>query len=140
MLFNQTAEYALRAMAFLARFTPDVLVSSDDIAAAAHIPGPFVPKVLRPLINVGLVAARRGRGRGVRLARLPSEISFEEILAASGALPDPDRCAFGHGSCNPLDPCPLHPTWTRLKESVDRWARETTLADVGEDLPLPGMR
>jgi Rrf2 family protein len=130
MLFSQTAEYALRAAACLAAAAPEALLSSEHIAAEASIPAPYVPKVLRPLVEAGLVEARRGRGGGFRLARPAGHICLHEVLDAAGALPQPDRCAFGHDRCRPELPCPLHDQWTILQDAVLGWARAGTLADL----------
>lgn len=130
MLLNQTAEYALRAMACLASAPPGVLLTSDDLTARAALPAHYVSKVMRQLVLAGLVEGKRGRGGGFRVARAPQTIRFLEIIDAVGGWPDPDRCAFGNDRCNPEAPCPLHPTWTRLSDVVQAWAGSTTLDQV----------
>lgn len=130
MLFNQTAEYALRAMSCLAMQQGTEWLSSEDLADATHIPVQYVPKVMRPLAQAGLVEARRGRNGGFRLARLPHEIRLSDVLRAAGGMPDPEHCAFGLPRCNPLEPCPLHGSWSTLGLAVDAWAYGTTLADL----------
>jgi Rrf2 family protein len=130
MLFNQTAEYALRAMSCLVTHENAGWLSSDDLAGATQIPVQYVPKVMRPLAQAGLVEARRGRKGGFRLARHPEEIRLSDVLRAAGVLPDPEHCAFGLPRCNPLEPCPLHGSWSKLGLAVDAWAYGTTLADL----------
>lgn len=128
MIVNQTAEYALRAMAGLAR--ADGPVNSETLSEATSVPFHYLSKVMRQLVVAGLVDARRGRGGGFRLARAPSDISFREIIDAVNGWPDPDHCAYGHAQCNAVNPCPLHPTWTRLNDAMNLWAATTTLADT----------
>ena len=141
VLFSQTAEYALRAAACLATAEPETLLSSERISEEAAIPMPYVAKVMRPLIAACLVEARRGRSGGFRLARAPAEITFHDILVASGAVPTPDRCAFGHDRCRPEDPCLLHDRWTELKEAFETWSHGSNLATLtlGSPLRPPGL-
>ena len=133
MQLSATAEYALRAMACLVNADGETL-TSDDLASLAGIPSHYVSKVMRQLVVANLVDARRGRGGGFRLTRSPGDITYAEVLAAVGGLADPDRCAFGHDSCNPDRPCPLHPAWTRLQVAFDQWAEQSTLDDALQPL------
>jgi len=137
MLFNQTAEYALRAMAQLALLPPGQAVRARDLSAAANIPGDYVSKVLRRMVREGLLLSQKGHGGGFRLARAPADISFADILAAMDEMLDPERCAFGRGKCG-VTPCALHGPFSRLKQLVNDWAHATTLADVSDgQIALP---
>jgi Rrf2 family protein len=137
MLLNQTAEYAFRAMAYLAS-RPDlqVAVPSAELAEAANIPSHYVSKVMRRLVVAGLVTSQRGHGGGFRLAVDPAMITFSAILKATDLDPRNQRCAFGFGQCDVKNPCHLHPAWSRLKESFNSWAESTTLDSV-HDNPEP---
>ncbi len=55
MLLNQTAEYALRAMATLAVLWPDDRVTARALALRANVPASYASKVLRKLVVSGLV-------------------------------------------------------------------------------------
>lgn len=129
---SQTAEYALRATAWLAVHTPRDPVRARDLSEGSGIPPHYLSKILRRLVLAGLLESQKGHGGGFILARPPSEIRFQDVLAAVDAYPAPDRCAFGWGACNPDDPCPLHESWSRLGGSFRDWAASTSLADVAE--------
>lgn len=130
MLFNQTAEYALRAMAHLAMMPPGSSARARDLSAATGIPSDYVSKVLRRMVRAGLLLSQKGHGGGFKLARPPEEITFADILHSVDEPLDQERCAFGWGACGTHAPCPLHEAYSRLKRGVWRWAQETTLADV----------
>ncbi|WP_373045964.1 RrF2 family transcriptional regulator [Vulgatibacter sp.] len=132
MLFNQTAEYALRAMAHLALLPEGTSVRARDLSAATGIPPDYVSKVLRRMVREGLLLSQKGHGGGFRLARPPAAIRFADVLAALDEGLDPERCAFGWGACGGHAPCPLHNAFSKLKAAVNTWASETTLADVGD--------
>lgn len=132
---SATAEYALRAMAYLANLPPGASARAADLEAAIGIPAPYLAKVLRKLVVAGLLVSQKGHHGGFALARPPATIRFADVLEAVGHRPDPARCAFGWGSCDPDMPCPLHDAWSRLTDSFRDWATTTTLADVRPEEP-----
>lgn len=127
MNLPQTAEYALRALSVIA--TSEGLVSAETIAREANVPQPYLHKVLRRLVAAGLLEARKGPGGGFMLAKPARKIRLIDVLVATDT-DLPDACAFGWGKCDAKHPCPLHGTWSELKESITSWASHTTLEDV----------
>jgi len=131
VFLSQTAEYALRAMAWMVANAPDEPVRVADLSIGAQIPAHYLAKILRRLVLAGLLESRKGRTGGFRLALPPGKIRFRDILEAVDALPDRERCAFGWGDCDSSHPCPLHVPWTRMSAALHDWAAKTTLAEVG---------
>ncbi len=139
MLLSQTAEYALRAMAWLAMAPESKPVRAADLARATGIPTYYVSKVLRRLVLADLLKSQKGRGGGFSLSRAPREISFINILSAVDAFPTQGRCAFGWGQCNATDPCPLHNSWSQLDDRIRDWATGTSLGEIANLAPK-GLR
>jgi Rrf2 family protein len=131
-LLTQTAEYALRALALLARLPRGESLRAADLAAETGVPPHYLSKVLRRMSVAGILEAQKGHRGGFALARRPRDVQFAEVLEALGAGPDRDRCAFGWGKCSEAEPCPLHPAWSRLVEAFERWTTTSTLADLCE--------
>lgn len=129
-MFAQIGQYALRIMAVLARETAGKTLRAKDLAPMTGIPPAYVSKVLQRLTEAGLLISQRGHRGGFQLARVPEKIRLVDILSAVGSDPAGQVCAFGWGTCNPDDPCPLHPVWNKLSTGVVDWAESTTLADV----------
>lgn len=129
MYLSRPAEYALRAMTYLARSKPDERVRAQDLARATDVPPAFLSKIMRALSSNGLLDAQKGHNGGFMLSRPASEIRFIDILRAVDFEPDADHCLFGLGNCNPKNPCPLHYEWAVLKEQIEQWARSHSLAD-----------
>lgn len=138
MFLSQTAEYALRAMAWLALRPPDTPTRSKDISEATQIPLHYLSKILRRLVLAGLLRSQKGQGGGFLLARSPQQIRFQDILNAVDAVPEDEaRCAFGWGACGGDNPCPLHDSWSQLKDALQDWAQNTTLDSVKHTPRLP---
>jgi Rrf2 family iron-sulfur cluster assembly transcriptional regulator len=135
MLLSQTAEYALRAMAWLATAAGRDPVRAVDLSRATGIPAHYLSKVLRRLVLAELLESQKGQGGGFSLARAPSEIALSEVLAAVDAFPAQGRCAFGWGKCDASDPCPLHDSWSHLNDRIRDWAAGTTLEEIASSAP-----
>jgi Rrf2 family protein len=132
MLGSQTAEYALRVLAYMSIENGGHPVRARDLSAKVDIPPSYLSKIMRRLVEAGLLDSQKGHGGGFRIAKPLSEIHFSDILEAVDRDVRPEGCVFGWKTCDANDPCPLHPFWKRLKDDVEDWAREYTLEDVKE--------
>lgn len=78
MRLNLQTDYALRLLIYLAQHGGQASV--DEVAGAFAISRHHLMKVAQQLIALGYVAARRGRGGGISLARAPAEINVGKIV------------------------------------------------------------
>lgn len=129
-ILSQTAEYALRAVVWISSQATDGPIRASDVSEATDIPLPYASKILRRLVIAGILESRKGQGGGFSLALPVEEVSFRDVLVAVDAYPREDRCVFGWAECDASEPCPLHGTWSRLRDSFGEWASGTTLAEV----------
>lgn len=127
-MISQTAEYALRAVVHLAS-TRGEPHTTQQIAAATHVPAPFLSKVLQCLGRAGLVTAQRGQHGGFRLAKPAGEISVLEVVSAVEPVQRIASCPLGlpehEGTL-----CPLHARLDRAAAQVEQAFATTTLAEI----------
>jgi Rrf2 family protein len=127
-MLSQTAEYALRAVAFLANF-PDRAHVTQHIAEATHVPSGYLSKVLQSLHHAGLVQARRGLGGGFTLTRSADDITIYDVIQAVDPIQRIRTCPLklaAHGALL----CPLHRKLDAAMESVENAFKGTTLGDL----------
>ena len=129
MYLSRPAEYALRAMTYLARLESPERVQTRNLAEAINVPAPFLSKIMRRLTADGILNAKKGHHGGFILAKPPANVRFIDILRAVDFEPTADHCLFGLGNCDANNPCPLHPEWSILKGQIEDWARSHTLGD-----------
>lgn len=134
MLYDHTSELAVRALLYLTMRPPGQLSTIREIARGTALPGPYLAKVLRPLIRVGLVRAFRGPGGGLELGRAPGEISLLSVVQALDGEAVRDTCVLGLRRCCADSPCPLHQRWFPLQQQMQKLLEETTLASLVHDL------
>jgi len=82
LTITNQANYALRAMTFLAKTNDNKWISSDIIAKEMGIPRMFLSRINMLLVKAGLIVSRRGAGGGVKLAKEPDQISVYEVISA----------------------------------------------------------
>ena len=78
MRLNVQTDYALRMLMFLA--AKQGQASVDEIANAYGISRNHLMKVAQRMTELGYVDAKRGRGGGLTLARLPSQINVGAVV------------------------------------------------------------
>lgn len=104
-MFSQTAEYALRAVVWLANHT-DAPMTTSQIAQATQVPPDYLSKVLWALGRGGLVHAQRGKNGGFTLTRPADELSILDVINAVDPVQRIVRCPLGLKGHEQL--CPLH--------------------------------
>jgi Rrf2 family protein len=126
---TRRGDYAVRAMLALARPGVDQLTAAR-LAEATGIPTSLVPQVMGDLVRATLVANRRGRAGGYRLARATSQISLLEIVEAVEGDGRRRTCVLRGGPCRRDGPCDVHEAFFRAQEAVFGSLDGVSLADV----------
>ena len=79
MRLTRFTDYSLRTLAYLAQNTEN-RVTIGEISEAYDISKNHLMKVVSNLTRMGVVAAQRGPGGGIRLNRAAADISLAEIV------------------------------------------------------------
>jgi Rrf2 family protein len=128
MQITRQADYALRAMLYLAQLEPTQRAATSQIADEQHIPPSFLAKIISQLSIAGLIHTSRGARGGVSLARTPEEISILEVVEAIDGPISLNECTHSASACPFGETCPLRPLWCETQaELVDR-LRKTSFA------------
>jgi Rrf2 family protein len=129
-MFSRPAEYALRAMTFLAAQPPGKLSGAREIARAEKVPMPFLWKILHNLARHRLIRSFRGLHGGYELAAPANRISVEDIVRAMDNTDVVEGCVLGLAQCSEENPCPLHHSWKDVRTRLTEMLQQTTLADL----------
>lgn len=126
-MISPTAEYALRAVVFLAGHAADAS-TNQAISKATKVPGPYLSKILQALGRADLVRSQRGVGGGYVLSKPLEEISVFSVITAVEPFRRIRRCPLGLPAHVKL--CPLHSKLDQGLELVERLFAETSVADL----------
>ena len=124
-MISQTAEYALRAVVYLADQTSPQ--TNAQIAEATQIPVGYLAKVMQSLSRARLVNAQRGLRGGFTLALDPTELTVLAVVDTVDPIRRFHECPLGlHGK----DLCPLHEKLDGAARAVEDTFGDTTIADL----------
>ncbi len=128
MQITRQADYALRAMLYLAQLEPTQRAATSQIADEQHIPPSFLAKIISQLSIAGLIHTSRGARGGVSLARTPEEISILEVVEAIDGPISLNECTHSASACPFGETCPLRPLWCETQAELVERLRKTSFA------------
>jgi len=130
MQITRQADYALRAMLYLAKMDPTQRSATSQIAENQQIPPSFLAKIISQLSIAGLIHTSRGARGGVSLARPIEEVSLLDVVEAIDGPISLNECTHNQDSCPFGEECPIHPVWCEAqKELVDK-LKNTRFSDL----------
>jgi len=133
VILSQTAEYALRAVLYLAQYSDEDPIPVETIAEALSLPRNYLSKTLHLLAKRGLLSSSRGPGGGFGLAVPAADLSLLSVVEPFDDLDRRSQCLLGRQECSGRTPCGAHDRWTEVADHVTRFFRETTVKDLIED-------
>jgi len=129
MQITRQADYALRAMLYLAQMEPNQRAATSHIAEEQRIPPSFLAKIISQLSIAGLIHTSRGARGGVSLARLPEEISILEVVEAIDGPIQLNECTDSATGCPFGEDCPLRPLWCDTQADLVNRLKKTSFAE-----------
>jgi len=127
-MLSQTAEYALRAVVFLAERDPEP-ATIQEIAGPTKVPAGYLAKVLQELVRHGVLLSQRGIGGGFRLAVSPEALTIYQIVQAVDPIRRITRCPLDNPA-HASELCALHRRLDDATALIEDAYRKTTLADL----------
>lgn len=133
MILSQSVIYSLRVAAFLGIQTKGSRFSSEHVSRETKIPKHYCSKILKKLVDAGIISSIRGPGGGFSVCKNPKKIRFLDLVQTISPNLSTKECVFGFKRCGDEDPCPLHYRWKEFRSFFERWTAETTLQEIVED-------
>jgi Rrf2 family protein len=125
MQITRQADYAIRAVRYLAKQGPNQRSATSTVAQEMKIPPSFLAKIISQLSIAGLLHTSRGARGGVTLARDASEISVLDVVEAIDGPILLNECVGDPGNCPFNDDCLVHPIWLEVQQDLVKRLGET---------------
>ena len=127
-MLSQTAEYALRAVVFLAERgnRPHTI---QQIARTTKVPAGYLSKVMQGLVRHEIALSQRGLGGGFTLAVPAEELTVYAIVQAVDPIQRITRCPL-NDPAHRLELCALHRCLDEAAALIEQRFRLTTVADL----------
>ena len=134
MKLSKRGEYGLRTLQDLTVHSPDVPVSTKELAQRNNIPYKFLEQILLVLKHGRIVSSKKGPRGGYYLARPPEDITLAEVVRLLDGPLAPISCvsesAFEPCGCPDMEMCGLRKVMQRVRDVVAEMMENTTLADL----------
>ena len=125
MQITRQADYAIRAVRYLAKQGPNQRSATSTVAQEMKIPPSFLAKIISQLSIAGLLHTSRGARGGVTLARDAKEISLLDVVEAIDGPILLNECVGDPADCEFSDDCLVHPIWVEAQEALVKRLRDT---------------
>lgn len=129
-VLSQTAEYALRAVLYMAEHGDAEPYRVTTLAEALRIPQNYLSKTMHLLARAGILTSARGKHGGFRLARPAAQIPLLEVIRPFDQLEARRQCLLGRPSCSDATPCAAHARWKQVADTTTAFFRDTTVAEI----------
>ncbi|MCF7954522.1 MAG: Rrf2 family transcriptional regulator [Phycisphaerae bacterium] len=129
-IIRRNTDYALRAMAHLAKNYGGESISTRVIADREDISYQLACKLMQKMNDVGLVTSTMGPKGGFTLSKEPSMINLLEIIEAVQGPVTVNRCLAEEESCPRKDTCPLSGKMREMQDYIIGFLSDATLAGL----------
>jgi Rrf2 family protein len=130
MVITRSAQYAIRAMRYLALQRSTDFCKIEEIARETKIPRPFLAKLIQQLAKKSLVSSLKGASGGVKLKQPIKQITLFMIADAVQDLSDSGQCLLGYGPCSEVMKCSAHDGWRDLHQKQVDYIKRITLLEL----------
>jgi Rrf2 family protein len=127
-MISSTAEYALRAIVFLAD-QEGTACTTQSIAEGTLIPAGYLAKVMQQLSRGRIVNAQRGPKGGFTLRKSPEELTALEVINAVDPIRRFHECPLAIPHHGP-NLCPLHRMLDDAGAELETQFGATTIAQL----------
>jgi FeS assembly SUF system regulator len=143
---GKLTDYGLVLMTCMARsygssLHPSSLRTARDLAAESKLPLSTVSKLLKRLLQSGLLASHRGTKGGYILARNPHDVSVLEVIAAvEGPMALTECSTDVVGLCHIETGCPIKSNQKIINQAVRGVLEKVMLSDLANPMELTSIR
>lgn len=130
MQITRQADYAVRAILYLAQIGNNGRVSTSHVAKEQKIPSSFLAKIISQLSIAGLLHTSRGACGGVTLAREPKNITLLEVVEAIDGPIQLNVCVGREGACSFENNCLIQTVWCDAQNELVTKLKSTNFAQL----------
>ena len=133
MQISRKADYAFRALTYLAAVNGKRTCNINEISENENIPREYLAKILKELTRQGFLTSFKGVNGGYLIARPRDQISFLDVLEAIQGPFVVSMCnlaGYDESACKGKDRCAVHSFWGDLRQNLKKVLSEMTLAKI----------
>lgn len=132
MKLSVKGQYAVMALADIAKHGKEQPVSLNEISARQNLPLQYLEQLFSKLRRKGIVRSSRGNKGGYELFHHPSAIKVLDVIKAVDEKIKSKRCVLDSPlSCQgKLERCLTHKLWEGLEIQIESYLNSVSLFDL----------
>ncbi|HKY53611.1 MAG TPA: Rrf2 family transcriptional regulator [Anaerolineales bacterium] len=130
MQITRQADYATRAILYLARHQNGKHIATSQIAKEQNISSSFLAKIISQLSIAGLLYTSRGANGGISLARDPKQITLLQVIEAIDGPIQLNTCVAREDACSFEGNCSIQSVWCDAQNELIAKLRNTNFAEL----------
>lgn len=140
---SKMTDYGIVLMTELAR-AEGATRTTRELATRTHVPLPSASKVLKGLLQAGLVVSHRGANGGYGLARAAAELSLSELVSSLEGPVALTECGVhaptSGAPCELEAVCQVRGHWRIINQTIQEALGRLSLADLVAPAPRAAER
>lgn len=131
MLFSKTFGYALRGILYVAMAGGnEKKIQLDEIASEIAVSRHFLGKVMKNLVNEGMLSSQKGPNGGFFINEKTLHVKLFKLIEITGEVEEFGSCVLRLRKCNAANPCPMHLQIEALRRQWQDVLYSTTVGDL----------
>ena len=132
MQVSKTLDYAVRSLVHIAQEENSVS-TIEGISVKQHIPQSYLAKIMRKLVQRGLLRSSTGPDGGYSLKKQANEISLKDVYEAIEGDMQLVDCMDKGEICELFDACNQRTVWDHLQLNTLNFLANISLKDITEN-------
>ena len=132
-MFKKETEYALRGLVYIQ--LQNHIGRKPGIAEIANeidTPTSFTAKILQRLVRMRFIESVKGKNGGYYFSPDQKELSLKEVVMAIEGDRILTGCGFGLKQCDDENPCPLHNTFSSIRDAIENLLSGETIQSLAK--------
>lgn len=126
---SKLTDYGSVILSYMASH-PNQTMSATTLAKGVLLPPATVSKLLKIMVNGGLLCSILGKQGGYQLARCAHEISLDDIINVLEGPIALTECSAQKGLCRIEDNCEIRKNWQSVNHIIQQSLAQVSLQDM----------
>ena len=135
-MLSKTATYGIKAILYVAHESKHGRrVGGPVVAKNIDAPVPFTAKIMQQLARAGIVNSIKGPNGGFEMTdKQRRESNIRSIVEALDGESLYTQCGLGLDKCNDQRPCPIHDTYTSVRQAIVELHTKESIGELADRL------
>lgn len=132
MQVSKSLDYAVRSLTYIAKEKASVF-TIRDISEKQHIPQNYLAKIMRKLVQKGLLSSSPGPEGGYSLRKPTEDISLKDIYEAIEGDMQLIDCMEKNVVCELFNSCTQRSVWDHLQLHTLTFLNDISVKDIADN-------